>query len=80
MAPKRDSADAATPHVPVLAQRAVELLACSPGKLVVDATVGGGGHSELILKQIGETGRLIGIDCDERAIEFSTIFVNFYKY
>ena len=55
-------------HQPVLAEQAVELLACSPGKLVVDATIGGGGHAELILRQIGPTGRLIGMDWDEYAI------------
>jgi len=55
-------------HHPVLAEQAVELLACSPGKLVVDATIGGGGHAELILRRIGPTGRLIGMDCDEYAI------------
>lgn len=56
-------------HVPVLAEEAVELLNCSPGNVVVDATVGGGGHAELILQRIGATGSLIGIDCDHRAIE-----------
>jgi 16S rRNA (cytosine1402-N4)-methyltransferase len=56
-------------HLPVLAQAAVELLACSPGKVVVDATIGGGGHAELILERIGQTGHLIGIDWDHKAIE-----------
>jgi 16S rRNA (cytosine1402-N4)-methyltransferase len=56
-------------HVPVLAEEAVGLLGCSPGKVVVDATVGGGGHAELILEKIGSTGRLIGIDCDDEAID-----------
>jgi len=58
-------------HVPVLARTAVEMLACSPGKVVVDATLGGGGHAELILERIGPSGRLIGIDWDERAIELA---------
>ncbi|GAB4337625.1 MAG: 16S rRNA (cytosine(1402)-N(4))-methyltransferase RsmH [Candidatus Abyssubacteria bacterium] len=58
-------------HKPVLAEEAVELLACRPGSVVVDATVGGGGHAERILRLIGETGRLIGIDGDERAIDLS---------
>lgn len=56
-------------HIPVLAEKAVELLGCSPGQTVVDATVGGGGHADLILKRIGRTGRLIGIDCDREAIK-----------
>jgi 16S rRNA (cytosine1402-N4)-methyltransferase len=44
-------------------------LGCAPGAIVVDATVGGGGHAELILDRIGPTGTLIGIDCDHTAIE-----------
>ncbi len=58
-------------HVPVLAEAAIELLACSPGKVVVDATVGGGGHAELILERIGQSGRLTGIDWDQRALELA---------
>lgn len=55
----------------VLREAAVELLVCSPDKVVVDGTVGGGGHAELILQRIGPTGRLIGIDWDQKAIELA---------
>jgi 2-polyprenyl-3-methyl-5-hydroxy-6-metoxy-1,4-benzoquinol methylase len=37
-------------HRPVLVREAIELLAPRPGALVLDATCGGGGHSEGILK------------------------------
>lgn len=57
--------------MPVLAETAVEFLECSPGKLVLDATIGAGGHAELILSRLGENGRLIGIDWDERALELA---------
>jgi 16S rRNA (cytosine1402-N4)-methyltransferase len=57
--------------VTVLREAAVDLLACSPGNVVVDGTVGGGGHAELILERIGPTGRLIGIDWDHKAIELA---------
>src|SRR5436853_3077275 len=39
-----------TYHRPVLAAQAIERLAPHPGSLVVDGTVGGGGHTEAILK------------------------------
>ncbi len=55
-----------TYHRPVLATEAVELLAPRPGSLVVDATIGGGGHTEAIL----ETGAdVLGLDQDPEAIE-----------
>ncbi len=50
---------------------AVDLLGCSPGTTVIDATVGGGGHAGPILKRIGGTGRLIGIDCDHETLEIA---------
>lgn len=40
-----------------------------PGLVVVDGTVGAGGHSEHILKAIGPDGRLIGLDRDESMLE-----------
>jgi len=55
-----------TYHRPVLAAEAVELLAPHPGSLVVDGTVGGGGHTEAILK-IGVD--VLALDQDPDAIE-----------
>lgn len=43
----------------------VEHLAVKSGAIVVDATIGLGGHAALILPKIGPTGLLIGIDVDE---------------
>jgi 16S rRNA (cytosine1402-N4)-methyltransferase len=40
-----------------------------PGAYVVDATFGGGGHSRLILEQLGDEGRLFAFDQDEDAAE-----------
>jgi len=39
-------------------------LAPEPGQIVVDATVGGGGHARLIAPHLGPNGRLIGLDQD----------------
>lgn len=61
-------------HVPVLAERCLELLApavAQPGATLVDATLGLGGHSELALQKFPEL-RVIGIDRDPRAIELAT--------
>src|SRR6266513_1329306 len=55
-----------TYHRPVLAAEAIELLAPHPGSLVVDGTVGGGGHTEAILK-IGAD--ILALDQDPDAIE-----------
>jgi 16S rRNA (cytosine1402-N4)-methyltransferase len=49
---------------------AMELLALCPGRTAVDATVGGGGHAELMLAAL-RGGRLIGLDMDAEAIEWS---------
>ena len=41
------------------------------GKIYVDCTLGGGGHSELILKRISPNGKLISFDIDDEAIAHS---------
>jgi 16S rRNA (cytosine1402-N4)-methyltransferase len=61
----------AVPHHPALLSETLKLLALKPGMTVVDATVGGGGHSEAILRAIAPRGRLFGIDRDLRAIEIA---------
>jgi 16S rRNA (cytosine1402-N4)-methyltransferase len=58
-------------HVPVLLDRVVELLAPalqSPGSVVVDATIGLGGHAEALLRRCPQV-RLIGLDRDPEALE-----------
>jgi 16S rRNA (cytosine1402-N4)-methyltransferase len=42
----------------------LQFLDLGPGLVVVDGTVGGGGHSKLILEQLGPDGKLIGLDRD----------------
>ncbi len=56
-------------HRPVMAGEAISLLKALPGKLIVDVTLGGGGHAALILEATAPDGRLIGIDRDPDAIE-----------
>lgn len=59
-------------HVPIMVDEVTELLQPQRGGLFVDGTLGGGGHSEAILKLLPEDGRLIGIDRDETALRAAT--------
>ncbi len=56
-------------HVPVLVDEVVAGLQARPGGCFVDCTVGPGGHSSAILKEISPSGRLLGIDADPDAIK-----------
>jgi len=55
-------------HQPILAKEALKFLAVKPGKNYIDATIGGGGHTKLILEQ---SGKVLGIDRDLDAINFA---------
>ena len=56
------------PHRSVLVGEVLRLLDPAPDALVVDATLGPGGHAEALLERLGENGRLIGIDRDPAAL------------
>ena len=56
-------------HIPVLFNEVFEGLDLKEGDVVLDATLGGGGHSEEICRRIGEMGTLVGFDRDEDAVE-----------
>ncbi|MBN2384676.1 16S rRNA (cytosine(1402)-N(4))-methyltransferase RsmH [bacterium] len=58
----------ATKHETVMLAEAVELLSIGPGDRVIDATVGGAGHSLAIGQRLGAGGMLIGFDLDAGAI------------
>ena len=55
-------------HNPVLLKEVLEHLDVQPGDVVLDGTLGSGGHAEAILGKIGPAGRLIGLDQDPDAI------------
>lgn len=57
-----------TIHKTVLLEETVEALNLKPGMIVVDATLGGGGHSMKVLEKIGKSGMLIAFDRDLDAI------------
>ena len=56
-------------HVPILGPDVSKCLITDPNGIYVDATLGGGGHAEIMLKHLGPDGKLIGVDRDPRAIE-----------
>jgi 16S rRNA (cytosine1402-N4)-methyltransferase len=51
-----------------MAQPCIDGLVTNPNGVYVDATFGGGGHSQLILEHLGEQGKLLGFDQDEDAL------------
>lgn len=59
-------------HIPVLANQVLTLLDPQPGQIIVDATVGAGGHASLLAERIGPPGRLIGLDCDPAMLELAS--------
>lgn len=55
-------------HIPVLLKEVIDGLDLKPGMTVLDATLGGAGHSREICKAIGQDGLLLGIDQDKAAV------------
>ena len=66
-------------HYTVMLNEAVDIMEPKPGKIYVDCTLGGGGHSELILKKIQPDGRLIAFDIDDEAISHSKERLKIYE-
>jgi len=63
-------------HVSVMPQEVIESLNFLPqGGIYVDGTLGGGGHSKLILDKLPPSSRLIGIDRDQNAINAATSYI-----
>jgi len=51
-------------HVPILVKDVLDCLAPCPGDVVVDCTLGFGGHAREFLRRIGTDGLLLGLDAD----------------
>lgn len=51
-------------HRSILVAEILETLDPKPGQTFVDCTLGFGGHAREILGRLGDTGRLVGFDCD----------------
>ena len=58
-----------TVHIPVLYEETLAALNLAPGKVIVDGTLGGGGHTLAIARAVSPTGLAIGIDRDPKALD-----------
>lgn len=63
--------DSLPDHIPVLSAEVLEFLDLRTGEIVIDATLGLGGHSKLFLEKIGKEGKLIGVEADEANLEIA---------
>lgn len=59
-------------HEPVMAEEILDLFAIRPDSVIVDGTLGLGGHSERFLEQLGPAGVLVGMDWDRDMLERAT--------
>ncbi|MFO0881438.1 MAG: 16S rRNA (cytosine(1402)-N(4))-methyltransferase RsmH [Gemmataceae bacterium] len=58
-------------HVSVLPAEVLQYLAPSPGQIIIDATVGAGGHARLLAERVLPDGRLIGLDQDASMLDLA---------
>ena len=56
-------------HKPVLLEEIVEWLAPRPGAVIVDGTLGGGGHTRVLAERVGPDGIILALDRDPAAVE-----------
>ncbi|HEX9038994.1 MAG TPA: 16S rRNA (cytosine(1402)-N(4))-methyltransferase RsmH [Ktedonobacterales bacterium] len=68
-APGPVEASGATVHISVMPAEVMEALRPAPGSVFVDGTLGGAGHTGMLLERVGPTGRLLAIDADPAALE-----------
>ena len=55
-------------HVPVMLDEVVQWLRPRPGAVLVDGTLGGGGHARVLAERVGNTGRVVALDRDPQAV------------
>lgn len=63
------------PHQPVMLKEVLEWLRPRRGQVVLDCTVGVGGHAAAILEELGAGGLLLGVDKDEEALDMAKRFL-----
>tara|TARA_Y100000590_G_scaffold461503_1_gene623234 strand:- start:3011 stop:3943 length:933 start_codon:yes stop_codon:yes gene_type:complete len=60
-----------SPHNPVLLKETVSRLLTNPNGIYLDCTIGYGGHSLAIVKNLTSYGKIIGIDLDPYALDYT---------
>jgi len=68
--------DDLSPHRPVMLDEVIDFIKPGKGDIIVDATIGAGGHSCEILKRIQPDGLLIGIDKDAEILKIADRFLS----
>ncbi|MBP7804617.1 MAG: 16S rRNA (cytosine(1402)-N(4))-methyltransferase RsmH [Candidatus Pacebacteria bacterium] len=63
-------------HVPVLLHETIEGLAIKEGAVIVDGTLGAGGHSSEIAKKFGKNVTIVGFDLDQSALDLAASSIN----
>jgi len=66
-------------HIPVLLKEVLELLNLQNDGIYVDCTLGGGGHTQQILKKLGPRGMVVGIDQDPRTLAITKAKLSIYS-
>jgi len=70
------SGDGQPPHKPVMLNEVISFIKPGKGDIIVDATIGAGGHSCEILKMIEPDGLLIGIDKDAEILKIADRYLS----
>ena len=61
--------DSGLTHIPVMITEVLSHLAIQPDGIYLDGTIGPGGHATLVLKELTNGGKVVGIDRDEKALD-----------
>ncbi|MDO5552802.1 MAG: 16S rRNA (cytosine(1402)-N(4))-methyltransferase RsmH [Planctomycetia bacterium] len=56
-------------HIPVLLNEVLTALSPAPGQIILDGTLGGGGHTAALARRVGPNGLVLGMDRDLAAID-----------
>ena len=62
-------------HIPVLLEEVLEHLRPAPGQVVVDGTLGGGGHARALAERVGPTGRVLALDLDPEPVDRAAAWI-----